>query len=253
MRLKDRVTVITGASAGFGMSRGFPEGFAAEGAHLVLNYYGHPQAAMEEFRKELEETCGVKVVLVQGDISLEETAKELVETAVRVFGRIDILINCAGVSKPKLLVDMSFQEWRRLMSVNLDSVFLTCKYAVPHMIRQGFGRVINIASQVGQKGSVEHCHYSAAKAGMIGFTKSLARELGQYGITCNCVAPGPITTQLTGEVSQEWLDAKAKELVIPRFGTVEEVVPSAIFLACQPDGNLYTGQTLGPNLGDVML
>ncbi|MCI8741991.1 MAG: SDR family NAD(P)-dependent oxidoreductase, partial [Lachnospiraceae bacterium] len=106
MRLKDRVTVITGASAGFGMSRGFPEGFAAEGSHLVLNYYGHPQAAMEEFRKELEETCGVKVVLVQGDISREETAKELVETAVSEFGRIDILINCAGMSKPKLLVDM---------------------------------------------------------------------------------------------------------------------------------------------------
>lgn len=253
MRLKDKITVITGASAGFGMSRGFPEGFAAEGSNLVLNYYGHPRGAMEKFGKELEEKSGGRVILVEGDISKEPTAMELIETAIKEFGRIDILINCAGISKPKLLVDMSFEEWRRLMSVNLDSVFLTCKYAIPYMIGQRFGRVINIASQVGQKGSVEHCHYSAAKAGMIGFTKSLAREVGQYGITCNCVAPGPITTQLTGEVSQEWLDAKAKELVIPRFGTVEEVVPSAIFLACEPDGNLYTGQTLGPNLGDVML
>lgn len=253
MRLKGKVTVITGASAGFGMSRGFPEGFAAEGCNLVLNYYGHPGDSMEEFRKKLEEKSGGRVVLVEGDISREQVAMELIATAIEEFGRIDILINCAGISKPKLLVDMSFDEWRRLMSVNLDSVFLTCKYAIPHMIRQRFGRVINIASQVGQKGSVEHCHYSAAKAGMIGFTKSLAREVGHYGITCNCVAPGPITTQLTGEVSQEWLDAKAKELVIPRFGTVEEVVPSAIFLACEPDGNLYTGQTLGPNLGDVML
>lgn len=253
MRLKDKVTVITGASAGFGMSRGFPEGFAAEGSSLVLNYYGHPGDVMENFKRELEEKNGVRVILVEGDISREPVARELVDTAIKEFGRIDILINCAGISKPKLLVDMSFEEWRRLMSVNLDSVFLTCKYAIPHMIRQKSGRVINIASQVGQKGSVEHCHYSAAKAGMIGFTKSLAREVGQYGITCNCVAPGPITTQLTGEVSQEWLDAKAKELVIPRFGTVEEVVPSAIFLACEPDGNLYTGQTLGPNLGDVML
>ena len=101
---------------------------------------------------------------------------------------------------------------------------------------------------------MEHVHYAAAKAGMIGFTKIISqRGRYEYGITCNCVAPGPITTQLTGEVSKEWLDAKAKELVIPRFGTVEEVVPSAVFLASEPDGNLYTGQTLGPNLGDVML
>ncbi len=253
MRLKGKVAVITGASAGFGMSRGFPEGFAAEGANLVLNYFGQPRDAMEAFKKELEDQNGVQVVLAEGDISKEETAATLIDAAIRTFGRIDILINCAGISKPKLLVDMSFEEWQRLLAVNLNSVFLTCKYAVPHMIEQRFGRIINIASQVGQKGSVEHCHYAAAKAGMIGFTKSLAREVGQYGITCNCVAPGPITTQLTGEVSQEWLDMKAKELVIPRFGTVEEVVPSAIFLACEPDGNLYTGQTLGPNLGDVML
>ena len=137
--------------------------------------------------------------------------------------------------------------------MNLNSVFLTCRYAVPHMIERKFGRIINIASQVGQKGSVEHCHYSAAKAGMIGFTKSLAREVGAYGITVNCVAPGPIVTQLMGEVSEEWIRGKAAELVLPRFGEVEEVVPSAIFLASEPDGNLYTGQTLGPNLGDVML
>ncbi len=253
MRLKGKVAVITGASAGFGMSRGFPEGFAREGANLVLNYYAQPKVEMEAFKKELEEDTGVTVILVEGDISKEETAVRLIETAIEFFGRIDILINNAGISKPKLLVDMTFEEWQRLISVNLSSVFLTCKYAVPHMMEQKFGRIINIASQVGQKGSVEHCHYSAAKAGMIGFTKSLAREVGAYGITCNCVAPGPITTQLTGEVSQEWLDTKAKELVIPRFGTIEEVVPSAVFLACEPDGNLYTGQTLGPNLGDVML
>lgn len=194
MRLKDKVAVITGASAGFGMSRGFPEGFAREGANLVLNYFAQPKEAMEAFKKELEDLNNVKVVLVEGDISKEETAVNLINAAIVNFGRVDILINNAGISKPKLLVDMTFEEWQRLMSVNLNGVFLTCKYAVPHMIQQRFGRIINIASQVGQKGSVEHCHYAAAKAGMIGFTKSLAREVGQYGITCNCVAPGPITT-----------------------------------------------------------
>lgn len=252
MKLKNKVAVITGASAGFGMSRGFPEGFAKEGANLVLNYFAQPEEKMVEFKTELEE-LGVKVVLVEGDISQEETAVRLIQTAIDQFGRIDILVNNAGISKPKLLVDMSYEEWKKLMAVNLNGVFLTCRYAIPYMIEQKYGRIINIASQVGQKGSVEHCHYAAAKAGMIGFTKSLAREVGQYGITCNCVAPGPIVTQLMGEVSQEWIDGKAKELVLPRFGTVEEVVPSAIFLASEPDGNLYIGQTLGPNLGDVML
>ncbi len=252
MKLENKIVVITGASAGIGMSRGFPEGFAKEGANLVLNYYNQPEDDMKAFQKELEK-FGHKVILAEGDISKEETAANLIETAISSFGRIDVLLNNAGISKPKLLVNMSFDDWKRLMEINLNSVFLTCRYAVPHMINQKYGRIINIASQVGQKGGTEHCHYAAAKAGMIGFTKSLARELGQYGITCNCIAPGPIITQLMGEVSQEWFDAKAKELVLPRFGTVEEVVPSAIFLASEPDGNLYTGQTLGPNLGDVML
>ena len=252
MKLQGKVAVITGAGPGFGMSRGFPEGFAREGANLVLNYFGEDEAKMVQFKEELE-SLGVRVELVYGDISKEETAIRLIDTAIKTFGHVDILLNNAGISKPKLLVNMSFEDWQRTIAVNLNGVFLTCRYAVPHMIEQKFGRIINIASQVGQKGSVEHCHYSAAKAGMIGFTKSLAREVGQYNITVNCVAPGPIVTQLMGEVSEEWIKGKAAELVLPRFGQIDEVIPSDIFLASEPDGNLYTGQTLGPNLGDVML
>jgi len=252
MRLQGKVAIITGASAGFGMSRGFPEGFAREGANLVLNHFGQNAEEMENFRLELENS-GVRVLLVEGDVSREETAVRLVDTAMEAFGKIDILLNNAGISKPKLLVDMRYEDWKRMLGVHLDGVFLTCRQVLPHMIQNRFGRIINIASQVGQKGSIEHCHYAAAKAGMIGFTKSLAREVGQYGITANCIAPGPIVTQLMGEVSEEWVQRKAAELVLPRFGKIEEVVPSAIFLASEPDGNLYTGQTLGPNLGDVML
>ena len=140
-----------------------------------------------------------------------------------------------------------------MLEVDLTSCFLTCKYAVPHMIRQRFGRIINLSSQIAQKGSVEHCHYAAAKAGLIGFTKSLAREVGRYNITVNCIAPGPIETQLMGVVSDEWRRQKESELVLPRFGELEEILPTAVFLAAEPDGNLYTGQTLGPNLGDVMM
>lgn len=252
MKLKGKIAVITGAGAGHGMSRGFPTVYAREGADLALNYYGDDPARMEELKRELE-AYGSRVVLVEGDISRPETAKRLIETAMETFGRIDILLNVAGISNPRLLVDMSLEDWNRMLEVDLTSCFLTCKYAVPHMIKQRFGRIINLSSQIAQKGSVEHCHYAAAKAGLIGFTKSLARELGQYNITVNCIAPGPIETQLMGVVSPEWRRQKESELVLPRFGELEEILPTAVFLAAEPDGNLYTGQTLGPNLGDVMI
>lgn len=207
---------------------------------------------MQEFKEELE-GYGAKVVLVEGDISQEDTAHKLIQSAMDSFGRVDVLINVAGISNPKLLIDITTEDWNRMLAVDLTSVYFTCKYAVPVMMKQRSGRIINIASQIGQKGSVEHCHYAAAKAGVIGFTKSLAWEMGAYGITANCIAPGPIETQLMGVVSDDWRQGKQAQLALPRFGTLEEVLPSAIFLASDPDGNLYTGQTLGPNLGDVML
>jgi len=252
MKLKGKIAVISGAGAGYGMSRGFPTVYAKEGANLVLNYYKDDPEKMARFKEELE-GYGSKVVLVEGDISKPEVACRLIETAIEHFGRIDILLNVAGISNPKLLVDMTLDDWNRMLEVDLTSAFLTCKYAVPYMIKQKFGRIINLSSQIAQKGSVEHCHYGAAKAGLIGFTKSLAREVGQYNITVNCIAPGPIETQLMGVVSPEWRKQKESELVLPRFGDLEEILPTAVFLAAEPDGNLYTGQTLGPNLGDVMI
>lgn len=252
MRLKGKVTVITGAGCGYGMSRGFPTAFAREGADLVLNHFQQDPQKMQEFKEELE-GYGAKVVLVEGDISQEDTAHRLIQSAMDSFGRVDVLINVAGISNPKLLIDITTEDWNRMLAVDLTSVYFTCKYAVPVMMKQRSGRIINIASQIGQKGSVEHCHYAAAKAGVIGFTKSLAWEMGAYGITANCIAPGPIETQLMGVVSDDWRQGKQAQLALPRFGTLEEVLPSAIFLASDPDGNLYTGQTLGPNLGDVML
>lgn len=252
MKLKGKIAVITGAGAGHGMSRGFPTIYAKEGADLVLNYYGDSQEEMTTFKKELE-SYGSRVILQEGDISHPDVAKNLIETTISHFGRIDILLNVAGISNPKLLVDMTLEDWDRMLAVDLTSCFLTCKYAVPYMIKQRFGRIISLSSQIAQKGSVEHCHYSAAKAGLIGFTKSLARELGQYNITVNCIAPGPIETQPMGVVSPEWRRQKESELVLPRFGELEEILPTAVFLAAEPDGNLYTGQTLGPNLGDVMM
>ena len=155
MRLKGKVTVITGAGCGYGMSRGFPTAFAREGADLVLNHFQQDPQKMQEFKEELE-GYGAKVVLVEGDISQEDTAHKLIQSAMDSFGRVDVLINVAGISNPKLLIDITTEDWNRMLAVDLTSVYFTCKYAVPVMMKQRSGRIINIASQIGQKGSVEH-------------------------------------------------------------------------------------------------
>lgn len=252
MKLKGKTAIITGAGYGRGMSRGFPIGFAKEGANLSLNCYGCESEKLNQFINELK-AYNVNVIVTEGDISKEEVAIQLIENTIKEFGKIDILLNNAGITSPKNIQQLTVREWDRMLDVNLKSFFLTCKYTVPHMIEQGSGRIINIASQIAQKGGTDHCHYAAAKAGVIGLTKALAWDLGKYGITCNCIAPGPIDTQMMDTVSDEWRKKKMGDLVIPRFGNIDEVVPSAIFLASEPDGNLYTGQTLGPNCGDVML
>lgn len=250
--LRGQTAIITGAGAGAGMGREIPLAFAKAGANLVLNYLLDSREEMEEYADSLR-AFGSEVALIEGDIAQEETSAALVETALTRDGRIDVLVNNAGISTPAPVVDIELAQWNRMMAVNLTGVFLPTKAVLPSMCAAGFGRVISIASQVGQKGSEEHAHYSAAKAGVIGFTKSVAREVGRFGVTVNCVAPGPIQTRLMGEVSEEWRQGKLAELVIPRFGTPDEVVPSVLFLASSPGGNLYTGQTLGPNSGDVML
>jgi len=143
--------------------------------------------------------------------------------------------------------------WDEMIRVNLRGTFLCCKYILPHMLENEFGRIINISSQLAQIGGIDLTHYCAAKAGVLGFTKSLAREVGDRGITVNCIAPGPTETNLIKDLSDEWKTERKNELVIPRFGKPEEIAPTALFLVSEPDGNLYTGQTLGPNSGDVML
>lgn len=244
------MVVITGA--GQGMGKAIATAFAKEGADLSLNYYGQTQEEMEGFSNELR-GYGAKVNLTEGDITKEDTVKTLVNSTLDTFGQIDILMNNAGIMTQSLIQDMDVETWDRMIEIDLKSVFLTTRYVVPHMISRKSGRIINMASQIGQKGGIELSHYAAAKAGVIGFTKSIALELGQYGITANCIAPGPIETQLISNATRDWKIKKQSELIIPRFGKIEEVVPTAILLASSPDGNIYTGQTLGPNSGDVMI
>ncbi|KAB7707081.1 SDR family oxidoreductase [Bacillus aerolatus] len=250
MKLAGKKALITGGATGIG--RGIADAFAREGADIAINYFGKEEEAIS-VQKELAAEYGVTVVLIEADITDENQVEEMITTAVNELGRIDILVNSAGILNQMLLKDMTVKDWDQMIKVNLRGPFLCTKSILPHMLKNNYGRIINIASQLGQIGGVELSHYCAAKAGVIGFTKSVAREVGQYGININCIAPGPIETSMIKNLDHNWKEQKGKSLPIPRFGLVEEVAPTAVMLASDPDGNLYTGQTLGPNSGDVML
>jgi 3-oxoacyl-[acyl-carrier protein] reductase len=249
--LVGRSVVITGTGATTGLGRSLPLAFADAGADLTLNHLGQDPRAYGQLLDELRDR-GAHVVSIEGDISDGTVATDLIDAAAEAHGTVDVLINNAAISTPVSLLDMAPEVWQRTLDVNLTAAYFTTRAALHIMITQRRGRIINIASQIAQKGGVEHAHYAAAKAGMIAFTKSVAREVGEYGITANCVAPGPIRTTLMDNVSPQWQQDKLAELVIPRFGTPDEVVPAALLLASDPGGNLFTGQTLGPNCGDVM-
>lgn len=249
MKLKGKTAVITGAGQGIG--KAIALACAKEGADISFNYYGE-KAQAGELAVELE-AIGVKVFFSEGDLSKGDYVQTFIEQTIGALGNIDILVNVAGISHQGLVQELEESDWDRMLDVNLKSVFLTTKYAVPHMISQKSGRIINFASQLGQKGGIGVSHYVASKAGVIAFTKSIALELGQYGITANCVAPGPIETSMLAGYDEEWKQNKLAELPLRRFGQIEEVVPTVLLLASDPDGNIYTGQTLGPNSGDVML
>ena len=185
-------------------------------------------------------------------MSNEDSVRAAFATARERLGTIDILVNSAGLLTESPMQDMTLAMWNETLSVDLTGVFLCCREVVGDMRRQKWGRIINIASQLAIKGGVGLSHYSAAKAGVVAFTKSLALEVAGDNVLVNSIAPGPIETPLVEGISEEWKAAKRDELPLGRFGAVEEVAPTAVLLASEPGGNLYVGQTLGPNSGDVM-
>jgi 3-oxoacyl-[acyl-carrier protein] reductase len=186
------------------------------------------------------------------DVTDEAAIVAGVQDASTLVGGIDILVNSHGMLTESALVDMSLEQWSETMAVDLTSVFLLCRAVLPGMLERRFGRIINVASQLAIKGGVGMSHYAAAKAGVIALTKSLALEVAPHGVLVNAVAPGPIETALLDQISDDWKSAKRAELPLGRFGTPDEVAPTVVLLASEPGGNLYVGQTLGPNSGDVM-
>jgi 3-oxoacyl-[acyl-carrier protein] reductase len=240
---------VTGAASGIGAA--IAEAYAAEGAAVCL-----ADRTTGEAIEAVVSRCrdrGVEALPVSADVSDEDSVQAMFDEAREALGAIDVLVNNAGILTEQRVEAMPTALWDQMIAVNLTSVFLCSRAAVPEMVERGFGRIINVASQVGQRGGAGLAHYSAAKAGVIGFTKALAREVGGTGVTANCIAPGPVETPLGGSLSDEWVEELQAGLPLKRSGVPAEVAPTAVLLASEPDGNLYLGQTLGPNSGDVML
>jgi 3-oxoacyl-[acyl-carrier protein] reductase len=227
-----RTVVVTGGASGIGAA--IAEGFTAQGDTVVV----------------LDRAPGPGVIEV--DVAREDSVRSAFAAARDRVGTIDILVNSAGLLTESPIEDMTLSMWTETISVDLTGVFLCCREVVGPMRHQRWGRIINISSQLGIKGGMGLGHYSAAKAGVIGMTKALALEVSADNVLANCIAPGPIETPLVDGISEDWKVAKRAELPLRRFGVPAEVAPTALLLASDPGGNLFVGQTLGPNSGDVM-
>ena len=245
--LEGRVAIVTGAASGIGAA--VADAYGAEGARLVLADRDEDGLAVQVARHR---AAGRDVAAVRVDVTDEEQVQAMVERCLADHGRVDVLVTCAGVVHEVPFLEMTPAMWDRMIAVDLRSVFLCARAVAPAMVARGWGRIITVSSQLAIKGGDRVAHYTAAKAGVLGLTKSLARELAPAGVLVNAIAPGPIETPLIEGLSAEWKTAKEAELPLGRFGLPTEVAPTAVLLASDPGGNLYVGQTLGPNSGDVM-
>ncbi|MCX7845849.1 MAG: 3-oxoacyl-[acyl-carrier-protein] reductase [Dictyoglomaceae bacterium] len=244
---KDKVVLITGGSRGIGKAISLI--FAKEEAKVLINFRGNKEAA-EKTMKEATELGG-EAYLYQADISKEDEVESMFKDILTRFGRLDILVNNAGITKDNLLLRMKIEDWEEVLAINLRGVFLCTRTAARIMIKQRSGRIINISSIVGEKGNIGQSNYSSAKAGIIGFTKSVARELAGRGITVNVIAPGFIETEMTANLSQELKDFYLKQIPLQRFGKPEEVAYVVKFLASDEAGYI-TGAVINVDGGLAM-
>ncbi len=231
--------LITGASRGIGRSIALK--MASEGASIAVNYASNESAAMDVVR-ELE-TFGVKAIAVGSDVSDETQVSEMMDIIREKLGPIHILVNNAGITRDGLLLRMKREDWQRVIDINLTGTYLCSKAVIRDMMKAKGGRIINLSSVVGLSGNAGQCNYSASKAGVIGFTKSLAKELAGKGVTVNAIAPGFIETEMTDALSEKVKEQILHEIPLKSLGKAEDIAESAMFLAS--DKSRYiTGQVL---------
>lgn len=246
-RLTGKTAIVTGASRGIGAA--IARRFAEEGANIVVNYSGSQDKA-EAVVAEIEQSGG-KAIAVKANVADADAVKTLADAAMKEFGSIDILVNNAGITRDNLMMRMKEDEWDDVINTNLKGVFLCTKAVTRQMMKQRAGRIVNIASIVGVMGNAGQANYVAAKAGVIGLTKTTARELASRGITANAVAPGFITTDMTEKLGGDVQSSMLAQIPLARFGAPEDVANAALFLASD-EASYVTGQTLHLDGGMVM-
>ncbi len=243
--LKGRVAIITGASRGIGKAIAIKLGEA--GANLVLNHYEPEELDLSKSIK----SQGGKVYTLKGDISQFDEAGKLIDYAMEIFSRIDILVNNAGINRDNLLVTMKEEEFDRVISVNLKGTFNCIRHASKVMLKQRYGKIISISSIVGLIGNIGQANYAASKAGIMGLTKSVAKELGSRGITANAIAPGYIKTVMTDKLPDKIKEKMLNNIPLKKFGEIEDVANLVDFLVSEKAGYI-TGQVINIDGGMVM-
>ena len=237
--LKDKIAMVTGASRGIGAA--IAKRLASEGAKVAINYNSSKEQALQVLSAVQEVSEGM---LVQGDVSVQADAERVLSKVIENWGKIDILVNNAGINRDKLLMRMDASDWDDVMNVNLRGTFLCTKLVLPYLIKQRQGNIVNVSSVVGLSGNPGQVNYAASKAGLVGFTKALAREVASRNITVNALAPGFITSGgMVDELSSDAKETILKKIPMGRFGTVDEVAECCLFL-CSDQSSYITGQVI---------
>jgi 3-oxoacyl-[acyl-carrier protein] reductase len=244
MDLTDKVAVVTGSSRGIG--RAIALRLAQDGARIVVNYRGNKASADEVVGEIL--AAGGEATAVQADVSQPAEADSLIDAAKKAFGRVDILVNNAGTTRDTLLMRMTEEDWDIVIDTNLKGTFNCIKAVSRQMMRQRYGRIVNVTSVAGIAGNAGQANYASAKAGLIGLTKTVAKELGSRGITCNAIAPGLVPTDLTASLPQELVDLAVERTPLGRAGTAEDMAAAVAFLASD-EASFITGQVLAVDGG----
>ena len=242
--LKNKIALITGAGRGIG--RAIAIALAKEGAEVVINYNGSEERA-KEVKQTIEENCG-KASIYKCNVIDFVACEAMIKDIVKEYGHLDILVNNAGITKDGLIMKMKEEDFDSVLNVNLKGTFNTIRHSARQMLKQRSGKIINISSVSGILGNVGQANYAASKAGVIGLTKTMARELGSRGITVNAIAPGFVDTEMTEVLSEEIRENACKQIILGRFGKPEDIANTAVFLASDK-ADYITGQVISVDGG----